>query len=235
MSRHTFRQAVLRSVACALACSLFAAAAVACPKSPGPDLSEVDISSDMTVNGLPVQIRQVSSKDSAKDVLDKLEKAWRDDTDFKVKRNKAGPWDVLSALSPQCMTTVQLRDEGGSIGFFAIGKPQQARRAALYDIGFPLPSGAHVVSDVATRTDERPARTVVLTSNESPDSLSERIGEALNESGWKDLRSHQVQAPGGLENQVARRITAKRGEDLVSIVVWSAKQTTAVVSLGQAL
>lgn len=234
MSRQSFSLTVVRQAAGALALSLVAAAATACPKSPGPDLAEVDISGDMTVNGLPVQIRQVSSKANTKDVLDKLEKAWRDEN-FKVKRNMAGTWEVLSALSPQCMTTVQLRDEAGAIGFFAIGKPQAAKRPAVYDIGFPLPSGAHVVSDVATRTDERPARTVVLTSNESPDTLSERIGESLKDSDWKDLRSHQVQAPGGMEGQTARRITARRGEDLVSIVVWSARQTTAVVSLGQAL
>jgi hypothetical protein len=234
MKRTFFTQAIVAQAACAIATALAATAASACPKSPGPDLAEVDISGDMTVNGLPVQIRQVSSKASTKEVLDKLEKAWRDD-DFKVKRNTAGPWEVLSALSAQCMTTVQLRDEGGAIGFFAIGKPQIAKRAAVYDIGFPLPSGVHVVSDVAARTDERPSRTVVVTSNESPDSLSERIGQGLSESGWKDLRSHQVQAPSGSENEVARRISARRGEDLVSIVVWSAQQTTAVVSLGQAL
>jgi hypothetical protein len=229
LTRDTFRGAVL-----AAALASLGAAAMACPKTPGPDLAEVDVSGDMTVNGLPVQVRQVSSKASTKEVLDRLEKAWRGE-DFKVTRNMAGTWEVLSALSSQCMTTVQLRDEGGAIGLFAIGKPQVAKRVAVYDVGFPLPSGVHVVSDVAARTDERPSRTLVLTSNESPNSLSERIGRGLNESGWKDLRSHEVRAPGGGETEIARRISARRGEDLISIVVWSAQQTTAVVSLGQAL
>ena len=215
-----------------LICLTASTLAVACPKSPGADLAEVEVSNDMTVNGLPVQIRQVSSKVNTKDVLDRLEKAWRDEN-FQVKRNTVGTWEVLSALSPQCLTTVQLHDETGAIGFFAIGRPLVAKRAALYDVGFPLPSGVHVVSDVATRTDERPARTLVLTSNESADSLSERIGRSLNDSGWRDLKSHQVKAPGS--GDVARRISARRGEDLLSVVVRSAQQTTAVVSIGQAL
>jgi hypothetical protein len=225
------RQRILHG-ALALGFSACCSLVAACPQSAGPDLAEVDVSGDMTANGLPVKIRQVSSKARAQEVLDRLEKAWRDQ-DFQVKRNKMGVWDVVAAKSDQCMATVQLRDQGGAIGFFAIGKPQAAKRAALFDVGFPLPSGAHVVSDVAARTDERPSRTLVVTSNESVDSLSERFGYSLRDGGWEDLKSHQVTKPGSTET--ARQISARRGEDRVSIVVWSKNQTTAVVNIGQAL
>ncbi|UUZ55958.1 hypothetical protein LP419_11250 [Massilia sp. H-1] len=63
---------------------------------------------------------------------------------YKVKRNEASGWDVLSALSDTCMTTLQLGDRPAAFGYLAVNKLKKSVRVARGDMPVPPGGARHV-------------------------------------------------------------------------------------------
>jgi hypothetical protein len=213
-------------------------AAQACPKTADRSLTGPAVGDDMVINGLPVQIQQVSSRDDAKSVLERVEKSWRDGG-FKVKTQLLGHWHIVSALSAQCLTTLQLMDSpvnaSGTVGFLAVGEPAKTEdRAVLVKKGdLPLPSGAQVVSSLAAKDGPRNSTTTVITSPRSVTDLRDNFVRGLEQRGYGNIRLHEVQGRDSLAR--AQIVTGQRGGDIVQVVIFDNNGTTAVINQGQAL
>jgi hypothetical protein len=217
-----------------LAGLLFALGAHACPKTADRSLVGPAIGEDMVVNGMPVQIQQVSSRDSVKDVMARVEQTWRE-AGFNVKRQDLAQWKVISALSEECLTTLQLTDSKGTVGFLAIGEPDKTKdRAAVVKKGdVPLPSGSQVVSTLSAKDGPRASTTTMITSKRSVTDMREHFVRGLEQAGYGNVRAQEVQGASSMDR--AQLVSGQRGGDIVQVVIFNQQGTTAVINQGQAL
>ena len=215
-----------------IAAAGLATAALACPRSADRALAGPSVGQDIVVNGLPVQIQQVSSREQPGVLTDRVEAAWRA-AGFDVKRRSVGPWSVVSALSEQCLATLQLQDSSGSVGFFAISQPDKAK-AVRMQRDVPLPPGAHVVSTVSARDGPRTSTITTLTAGSSVNDTRDHFLGGLGQAGWGSLRAHGLRRPGSMSE--AQVLSAQRGAEMLQVVIFNANgATTAIVSRAESL
>ncbi|WP_413898867.1 hypothetical protein, partial [Rhodoferax sp.] len=79
----------------------------ACPATLPAGLSGASVGQDLITNGLAMSITQVEGRETVNELLNRAEKTWTA-AGFKVKRNHAAGWGIVSALSGQCLATLQL-------------------------------------------------------------------------------------------------------------------------------
>jgi hypothetical protein len=208
--------------------------AQACPRNSGPSFAGAPVGQEMVVNGLPVQIQQVSSSESIDTLLSRLQKEWTE-AGWLVKRIKLGHWQILSALSEECHATLQLTKGHRTEGLFAIGHPHKGkdRATVVRQSGIELPTGAHVVSALSALDGPRESTTIVLTSRRSSVSLRDHFVQVLQDGGYGDVRMGQVRPRGSLQG--AHLVSGQRGNDVVQIIIFDSGGTTAIVNKGQAL
>jgi hypothetical protein len=206
----------------------------ACPRNAGTYLAGASVGQEMVVNGLPVQVQQVSSNESIDALFSRLQKEWTE-AGWNVKRSTLGHWQILSALSEECLATLQLTKGDRTEGLFAIGRPHKGkdRVAVVRQSGIELPSGAHVVSAVSTVDGPRESATIVLTSQRSLASLRDHFVQVLQDGGYGDIRASQVRPRGSLQG--AHLVSGQRGNDVVQIVIFDSGGTTVILNKGQAL
>ncbi len=217
---------------------LLSLGATACPRSADRSLTGPAVGDDMVVNGLPLQIQQVGSRDDVKSLTERVEKSWRE-AGYDVKTQSLDGWQIVSAKSKQCLTTLQLMADPtsrqGSVGFLAISEPQKAKdRAALVRRGdLPLPGGAQVVSSLTATDGPRDSSTTLITTKGSVIDLRDHFVRALEQAGYANVRLQEVQGRG--TPQRAQIVSGQRGADIVQVVVFDSHGTAAVINRGQSL
>jgi hypothetical protein len=214
---------------------LLSLGAHACPRTADRSLVGPGVGEDLVVNGLPLQIQQVSSRDDVTAVIARVKQAWSD-AGFDVKTRELGPWQIVSALSDRCLTTLQLmQSNGNTVGFLAIGEPGKAKdRAVVVKRGnLSLPSGAQVVSSLSAKDGPRSSTTTMITSRRSVTDLRDHFAAGLTEAGYGNVRMQEIQRRGAIER--AQLVTGQRGGEIVEVVIFDQHGTTAVINQGQAL
>jgi hypothetical protein len=206
----------------------------ACPKTADRSLTGPGVGESMVVNGLPVQIQQVSSRDDMKTVIERVKQAWSE-AGYAVKTRELAQWQIVSALSDQCLTTLQLTQSNGTVGFLAISEPAKAkdRAVVLKHLDVPLPSGAHVVSSLSAKDGPRSSTTTMITSQRSVTDLRDHFAEGLREAGYGNVCMQEIQRRGAIEK--AQMVSAQRGGEIVEVVIFDHQGTAAVINQGQAL
>src|SRR5688572_3214797 len=91
----------------ALLAACITKAALACPGAVPAGLRAEPVGEELVVNGLPMRIQQVTAKDAPAEVLERVERAWKDEK-FEVRRHRAGEWEVIAAHGADCLATLQL-------------------------------------------------------------------------------------------------------------------------------
>jgi hypothetical protein len=157
--------AVLRAILVSVLATA-ALAAMACPSNVPTGLFGTDLTQDVVVNGLPLSLTQVQGNDAAADVLNQTEKTWKD-AGFAVKRNSVPGWEVLSALSEQCLVTLQLVPGQSATGYLAVRRKERREAASLATFGLSLPGDTKVGSQVASNDQGRRDVTLAMTSAHS--------------------------------------------------------------------
>jgi hypothetical protein len=214
------------AMALVLAAALLSPHVQACPRSADRALTGAAVGQDMVVNGLPVQIQQVSAREDPRAIIERVEAAWRS-SGFDVKRRVVGPWMVVSALSNECLATLQL------IGFFAISQPDKARPVAVKR-DLPLPPGAHVVSTVSAKDGARASTTTTVAAKSSVNDTRDHFLSGLTGAGWDSVRAHGLRRPGSMSD--AQVLSAQRGAEMVQVVIFTAHgATTAIISRAESL
>lgn len=214
--------------AAAIAVCLPAGPAAACPQRLPAGLSAVAVGEDVAVNGLQLSILQVRGKGKAADVLDRLERTWRD-AHYDVKRNSVAGWSVLSALSEQCLTTLQLSDREGVFGYLAVNKLKPAAPMAAV----PVPAGATVLSSVGSDDGGRKGSTLALTSSWPLDRLREFYMRSLQEDKWGAVSADVTLGADRRPNVIV--VSAQRGNEQLRVVLWRDGQSQVVVNRTHAL
>jgi len=204
----------------------------ACPVRLPDGLMATSVGEGIVTNGLAMSIVQVESPTSPNEVLTRTEKAWAG-AGFKVKRNHAAGWDIVSALSDQCLATLQLANRNASFGYFSRSK--SAPTAGVMDSmkDAPIPQGVKVTSSVASDDDGRRGLTLSMTSAQPIGDLLGFFMKYLNENHWQGIRS-TAYAPTrpGVPSVL---IGAQRSRQQIQIMMWSAKETQIVMTVGDAL
>lgn len=208
--------------------------AVACPKTVPVGLMGDTIGQDVVANGLRMSIAQVRSARSVSDEIARIDAVWQGEG-YKVKRSEAAGWSIVSALSKTCLATLQLKRTGrtGSFGYFAYGNAESGGARSVSSWGVPMPVGASVLSNVASEDTGRKGATIAMTSQEPLQRLTPFLAEGLLRMGWDNVRPHGVINAG--TGQVSQLITAQRNRLQIQIMMWSAKETQIVMTVGDSL
>lgn len=212
---------------CLFATALASPIATACPEKVPNGMSATSVADKVMVNGMALSILQVESREAVPAVLERLEKEWTE-AGYAVRRNQAQGWNVLSALSEKCMTTLQLIDQGGSFGYLAVNrlkKPTSLRDPA------PIPNGAKVLSTVTSEDDGRKGSTVLLESSQSVEDLVTFYKRRLADEQWGSVRASGMM--GRDQRFTGASVSAQRGRERIEVVIRREAGSKVVVNLAQ--
>lgn len=214
----------------ALALTLLCLNASACPQKVPSGLSATTVGEDVVVDGLPVSILLVQGREPMGELLARMEKQWID-AGYKVKRNNASGWEVLSALSDRCLTTLQLTERGGSFGYMAVNNMKKAARVSRSDM--PVPPGARIKSTVDSNDDGRRGTIMSLAASMPLMAANEFYMRRLTEEKWNGVRSNLTMDSAKQPKYAI--VSGQRGRDRIEVVIWRDTETQVVVNRAESL
>ncbi len=199
----------------------------ACPQQVPAGLQPTVVGDRLSVNGMRLSILLVEGAEQTPAVLDRVERAWRAEG-FDVKRTGAPGWNIVSALSDRCLTTLQLGEKGAAKGYLAVNPLSVARAPA------PLaPPGAKLLSVVSsTEDDGRRGTIAALVSRQSVDSLREYYMQRLRADNWDSVRADGT---GGKNSGKPVIVSAQRGRERIEVVLRREMETQIVVNQAESL
>jgi hypothetical protein len=183
------------------------------------------VASDMAVNGLPMSIKEMRTKDSPDAVLAFYRREWggRRPGFFE---NPLQEWRTIATYDGPCYYTVQVRAQGsGTYALLGVSKrPNVAPRPR--GEGFPMPSGSQVFNDLSHRDGPKHGRTLLLTNTQAPDANVLFYRQTFEAEGWVPLVDRLVVTDKG----PAQVMLWRRGLEEASITVQKGGAGTTVVA-----
>jgi hypothetical protein len=183
------------------------------------------VAADMTMNGVPMSIKEMRTKDSPDAVLAFYRHEWggRKPGFFE---NPQDEWRTIATFDGPCYYTVQVRPQGnGTYALLGVSRrPNVAPRARGEN--FPMPSGSQVYNDLAHRDGPKQGRTVLLTNRQAPDANVLFYRQTFEAEGWVALVDRMVVTDKG----PAHVMLWRRGLEEASITVQKGGAGTTVVA-----
>jgi len=207
-------------------------AGLACPIKPPEGTQGVAVGEELVVNGLPVSVLNVVSRMKPGELLSRTQEAWKEGG-YDTRRHVVGEWQVVSAASPTCVTTLQLTERNGSFGYLAVSTPDRQRAPIGPELQAILPKGLNVESAVETRDQGRAGFTVIMTSSIDSEQLRDAFIGALQKRNWEAIGAHRIRRPG--DKLDAEKITAQRDRQQLSVLIWRDLKPQVVLNLSEAL
>ena len=161
------------------------------PEIPVPESARVVVvGEDMTINGLPAKIWELSSTQSPEEILGYYRKEWKNpavpDGPGYIEK-EAGGWQIISRSEEPHLYTVQVVESamGSSRGFLAVSMPMelvgyQAER-------LPRPAGSEILSDVASDDAGKRGRVVQFRNSQSIEANYSFYRNRYLADGWQEL------------------------------------------------
>jgi hypothetical protein len=205
-------------------------AVCACPEKLPAGMNAVTVGESVVVNGIGMSILQVESREKVGALFARIEKEWTD-AGYAVKRNQAEGWNVLSALSDKCMTTLQLVDRPAAFGYMAVNRLAKPFATGLP--AAPVPGGAKVLSTVLSDDDGRKGSTTMLSSTQSVEQLSEFYQRRLSEDKWSGV--HAMGTMGTDNRYKGMSVSAQRGRERIEVVIVRDEGSKVVVNVATEL
>lgn len=178
-------------------------------------------------------ITQVESRESVNVILIRTEKAWIDEG-YKVKRNNAIGWDIISAMGEKCMVTLQLSSRNGAFGYISRSTPAKLSTAIPESLGAPIPGNAKVNSTVVSDDDGREGLTMSMTSSLSLEDLNKFFALQLNDYKWTGIKSHEIRGVNGKDIS-SITVSAQRDRKHIDIIMWPEREVQIVMTISEAL
>jgi hypothetical protein len=202
--------------------------AAACPQAVPAGLTPAVVAERVEVDGMQLSILHVRGKEDVATLLARVETGWKRDG-YEVKRSNPAGWNVLSALSERCLTTLQLVDQGGTAGYFAINPLKRVGTAAA-----PLaPPGSRVLSSVRSEDDGRKGTITALESQLPIEKLIEYYLRRLQADDWQAVRADGLANRNlGLGGAI---ISAQRGRERIEVLMWGDGATQIVINQADTL
>lgn len=204
--------------------------ALACPKKIPEGLTGTSVGKNLNANGLTMDIVQVESREAAKDIIQRTEKTWKDEG-YKVKRNSAAGWEIVSAMGEKCLVTLQLSSRNGAFGYLSRGAPGKLTVATPASMGAPVPGDAKVTSSVISDDDGRKGLVMSMESSRAPDDLLAFFIQQLKENKWGAIRPTVLKGK-NLETK-SILITAQRSRTQIDIVIWREADTQMMITISE--
>jgi len=165
----------------ALTCAFWATAlpAQARPRLPAPpDTTVESVGENMTVNGIPMDIREFVSEQGSGVVLDFYRNFWPRGTLAQpgfTETDALPPWRILTRVDDGFLMTVQVTDDpgGGSRGYLAISRLLNPDHEPRIGAGFPVMQGSVVYNDVVSNDPGKAGRTAI---DEHLPAIRDRLG-----------------------------------------------------------
>jgi len=183
------------------------------------------VASDMSVNGVPMAIKEMRTKDSPEAVLAFYRRQWGGKRPGFFE-NPMAEWNVIATFEGPCYYTVQVKPQGsGTYALLGVTtRPNVAPRTP--GAGFPMPAGSTVLNDLTHRDGPKNARTVLLSNAAAPDQNVLFYRQSFESQGWVPL----VSRPVSTEKGPAYVMLWRRGLEEASITVQSTRAGTTVVA-----
>jgi hypothetical protein len=183
------------------------------------------VASDMAMNGVPMSIKEMRTKDSPDAVLAFYRREWggRRPGFFE---NPLEEWRTIATMEGPCYYTAQVRAQGsGTYALLGVSRrPNVAPRPRGEN--FPMPSGSRVFNDLAHRDGPKKGRTVLLTNTQAPDANVLFYRQTFEAGGWIALVDRMVATNKG----PAHVMLWRRGLEEASITVQQSGAGTTVVA-----
>jgi len=217
----------------ALALALGSLGCPACPLAPPADLRGEMISEELTINGLPTAIYQVHSSEPAERLIQQSEREWRN-LGFMPRRRLFAPWQIVTAAGEDCVSVLQLKDEGGAaVGFLSVSFPARSSEALDAPTRKLLPEDSRVESTVRSKDHGRDGLTMVVSAPQQSSQWVDALLQRLQDEHWQGVGRHAYEQP---DKQLqADRVTAQRNGYQLTVIVWGGQRTQAVITLVEPL
>lgn len=207
--------------------ALAADSGMTCPPFPLPLRGQaVWVAPDMRLNGIPMQIRQLTTDDSPQQVIGFYKNRWGPDPQ-RYHEYTVGDWQAIATVNGDCFYTVQVKPDGsGAVALLGVSSPPTGGSPAQPGAGFPALSGSHVVNDIDNFDGPKTARTVVLINTFAPAVNLSFYRDTLGRGGWKTLMDHTVDTQKG----TAYVMVLKHGVREANVTITQAPLGTVVLA-----
>ncbi len=167
------------------------ASATEWPDFPFPDRARVVIvGEDISINGLPTKIWELSSAQAPEEILSYYRKEWRNpavpDGPGYIEE-EAGGWQIISRSEDPHLYTVQVVESamGSSEGFLAVSMPMEL--VGYQSVGFAMPAGSEILSDVISDDAGKRGRVVQFKNSQSIEANYNFYLNRYLANGWAEL------------------------------------------------
>lgn len=197
-----------------------------CPDKLPFGFSADTVASKTEVNGIQSEVLMVSSPKRLDEALKSVQEAWEKDH-HRVYQSHFGIWNILSVVTNECITTLQLADHNGAAGFYTYGRP--AKQGRSRDLASVLPAGMSVASVVKSEDAGRRGVTTIGYSNKEPKVVVDAFLQSFNADGWKDLRVSSIPSKNGRTPDY--KISAQKKGLLAEALVFGSMSSQIVVNV----
>jgi len=222
-----------RAIATVLLAGLFAWRGAAardeangCREMPVPDGAKLlYVASDMSMNGIPMGIKEMRSKDSPDAVLAFYRNAWGGKRPGYFE-TPVEDWRTIATYEGRCYYSVQVRPQGnGTYALLGVTRRPDVMPKAP-GAGFPMLMGSTVFNDLSHRDGPKSARTVLIGNPRSIQENATFYRQTLETQGWVSFVDKAVVTDKG----PAQVMLWRRGLEELSVTVQRAGPTTTVVA-----
>ncbi len=165
------------------------ASATEWPDFPFPDRARVVIvGEDISINGLPTKIWELSSAQAPEEILSYYRKEWRNPAVPNGPgyiEEEAGGWQIISRSEDPYLYTVQVAESamGSSKGFLAVSMPMELGEP----VAFAMPAGSEILSDVISDDAGKSGRVVQFKNSQSIEANYNFYLNRYLADGWAEL------------------------------------------------
>lgn len=198
-----------------------------CRAFPLPDDAKATIvAQEMTVNGVPMAIKELRSRQAPAQVQRFFRDYWVAQKKA-VLENTINGWQTLATQEGPCFFTVQTKvtEQGGTYALLGVTRsPDGVSRTP--GSGFPMMSNSRVFNDLEHKDGRKMARTLLLDNSFTPEANAVFYRNALSGQGWQNMIDRKVDTGRGQSHvQVWQR-----GSEEVSLTIAQADGITQVVA-----
>jgi len=197
-----------------------------CRAFPAPNGAKLlYVASDIVLNGVPMSIKEMRTKDAPEAVLAFYRREWGSRRPGSYE-TPTQDWRTIATFEGRCYYTVQVRPEGsGTYALLGVSRKPDVRPQAP-GAGFPMPMGSKVYNDLTHHDGPKSARTVMLGNAQAPQQNVIFYRDMFERQGWVSLADRQVQT----EKGPAHMMLWKRGLEEASVTVQRVGNRTTVVA-----
>jgi hypothetical protein len=209
------------------------------PDFPAPNGANVGwVARDIIYNGVPMQIRHMSSELKPEEIIGFYRKEWQKTEKDKLLLEKKPPWYLIHRITDSVFYTVEVRPVGsGSEAILTLSRLPEIQNRFLKDSAsvrklinsqgdrFPRLTGSSMQMDMTSFDDGVQARTIMYRNKYDVEANVLYISEELIASGWSKSGDYRTQ-----KGDMGRQLVFKRTAEQIVMTVRQEAGTTEVVA-----